>query len=133
MAPELIVSNTTNQTILELNFIINKLINDEGISTKSLVIVSDSDYSKSILARENYIGKYKITFNDLCDTNPDEVCFKTIDEFKGLESDIVIYLKYKYENLPEAPITRYREYVALTRARYYLYVLSTKSSLNLGG
>jgi hypothetical protein len=130
--PEIIETYTQNQAVSELNFIINKLLNDEDVSNKSLVIIADSDYSHSILAKEKYIGKYKISFNDLCDTNFDEICFKTIDEFKGLEADVVIYLKNKYTDLPETETMKYRDYVALTRARYYLYVLSIVRSLKIG-
>ena len=63
---------------------------------------------------------------DLKDISDTEICFKTAEEFKGLEADVIIYLKNDYPSLPEDEIYKRREYVAMTRARYYLYVLSTK-------
>ena len=36
------------------------------------------------------------------------------------EADIIIYLKAGYQNAPSGNTQRCKEYVALTRARYYL-------------
>ena len=130
--PEIIDTHSNNQAVSELNFIINKLVNDEGVNTNSLVIISNTCFKESILSNEEYIGQFRISFKKLCDITQNEICFKTIDEFKGLEADIVIYLKRSYENLPETKQTLKREYVALTRARYYLYVLNDKQKLILG-
>ena len=42
------------------------------------------------------------------------------------EADVVIYLKNDYPNSVIDETEKRKEYVALTRARYYLYVLKTK-------
>ena len=59
-------------------------------------------------------------------------CFKTAEEFKGLESNVVIYLTHEFTNLPSSTIDKRKEYVAITRARYYLYVLNTKCKAAIG-
>ena len=53
--------------------------------------------------------------------------FRTVKDFKGMESDIVIYLNHKNET-GYGPSEQLCElYVALTRPRYYLYVLSVNA------
>ena len=98
----------------------------EYVSTNSIVILSDESFERSILATETRVGPFNISFKDLKDINETEICFKTASEFKGLEADVIIYLKNDYPGAYEDEFYKRREYVALTRARYYLYVLSTK-------
>lgn len=114
------------QGIKGINSIITRLTQKEYVSAKSIVIISDEPYEKSILATETRLGPFEISFKSLTDIKDNEICFKTAEEFKGLEADVVIYLKNDYPDHIEDVITRRREYVALTRARYYLYVLHTK-------
>lgn len=103
-----------------------RLTTKEFVSTKSIVILSDEPFEKSILATEERVGAFDISFNDLKEIQDTEICFKTAEEFKGLEADIVIYLKNVYPGVERAEMEKRKEYVALTRARYYLYVLQTK-------
>ena len=104
----------------------NRLTQKEFVSTKSVVLLSDKEFEDSILAGEQRIGAYTISFKPLRDIEDNEICFKTSEAFKGLEADIVIYLKSNYEIFPNLITERCKEYVALTRARYYLYILNTK-------
>lgn len=104
----------------------NRLTKKEFVATKSIVILSDDSFEDSILATENRIGSYDISFSDLADIADTEICFKTTEQFKGLEADIIIYLKAGYQNAPSGNTQRCKEYVALTRARYYLYILNIK-------
>ena len=103
-----------------------RLTQKEFVSTKSIVILSDEPFERSTLATENRVGAFDISFGDLKDIQDTEICFKTSDEFKGLEADVVIYLKNDYPNAVTDETEKRKEYVALTRARYYLYVLKTK-------
>lgn len=75
------------------------------------------------------MGGYDISFSDLGAIDDTKICFKTTEQFKGLESDVIIYLVNEYENVPRNDVKKCKEYVALTRARYYLYVLNTKRTL----
>ena len=126
VAPDIRKYNSIIQALKGLSNIVTRLTQKEYVSTKSIVILSDESYDKSILATETRVGPFDISFMDLKDISDTEICFKTAEEFKGLEADVIIYLKNDYPSLPEDEIYKRREYVAMTRARYYLYVLSTK-------
>ena len=104
----------------------------EYVSTKSIVIVSDVAYKDSILADEQKIGAYDISFDSFSSVGENQICFKTAEEFKGLEANIVIYLTHDFENMPASCVDSRKEYVAITRARYYLYILNTKCKAKLG-
>ena len=47
-------------------------------------------------------------------------------------TNVVIYLTHEFTNLPSSTIDNRKEYVAITRARYYLYVLNTKCEAAIG-
>ena len=130
--PELHSCHKVSQTIKLLTNIVNRLVQKEYVKTSSIVIVSDVDYKHSILANEQKIGAYDICFDSLNCVREAEICFKTIEEFKGLEADIVIYLTHDFENMPFSSVDNRKEYVAITRARYYLYILNTKCKAKIG-
>lgn len=123
--PDIRQYNSVLQGINGLNNIVTRLTSKEFVSTKSIVILSDEPFEKSILSTENRVGVFNISFNNLKDTKETEICFKTTEEFKGLEADVVIYLRNIYPEKVREEIDKCKEYVALTRARYYLYVLET--------
>jgi DNA helicase IV len=112
--------------------IVNRLVQKEFVPAESIVIVSDTSYENSILAGEQRIGAYNLVFKHYKDVAEDEICFKTAEEFKGLESNVVIYLTHEFTNLPSSTTDNRKEYVAITRARYYLYVLNTKCKAAIG-
>lgn len=124
--PEIHNYNKPSQAVKALSLIINRLVQKEYVPAKSIVIVSDTPYVNSILAGEQRIGAYNLVFKHYNDVTDDEICFKTAEEFKGLESNVVIYLIHEFTNLPSSDIDNRKEYVAITRARYYLYVLNIK-------
>lgn len=124
--PDIMNFNSVLQGIKGLSNVVTRLTQKEYVSTSSIVILSDEPYERSILATEKRVGSFDISFSDLRDIKETEICFKTAAEFKGLEADVVIYLKNEYPGAVQNDIERRREYVALTRARYYLYVLNTK-------
>lgn len=124
--PDIRHYNSVLQAVKGLSNIVTRLTQKEYVKTQSIVILSDEPYDKSVLATESRVGAFDISFKDLKEIKDTEICFKTAGEFKGLEADVVIYLKNEYPSTPRNEIERRREYVALTRARYYLYVLETK-------
>lgn len=130
--PEIHNYTKPSQARKALSLIVNRLIQKEYVSAKSIVIVSDTSYENSILAGEQRIGAYNLVFKHYKDVNEDEICFKTAEEFKGLESNVVIYLTHEFTNLPSSIIDNRKEYVAITRARYYLYVLNIKCKAAIG-
>lgn len=121
-----------SQAVKALSNIVNRLVQKEHVDTRSIVVVSDTAFSNSILANEDKIGAYEISFGSPDSIKKEEICFKTVDEYKGLEANIVIYLRHNFDNIPPSPVIQRREYVAITRARYYLYILSTKCKVGWG-
>ena len=130
--PEIHNYTKPSQAVKALSLIVNRLVQKEYVPSESIVIVSDTPYENSILAGETRIGAYNLVFKHYKDVCEDEICFKTVEEFKGLESNVVIYLTHEFANLPSSTIDNRKEYVAITRARYYLYVLNTKCKAAIG-
>ena len=124
--PDIRHYNNTLQAIKGLNNIITRLTQKEFVSNKSIVIVSDDPLEKSILSTETRVGLFEISSKKFTSINENEICFKTVEEFKGLEADVVIYLTDDLPLDPADAVGRRKKYVALTRARYYLYMLYTK-------
>lgn len=126
VAPEKYSYKNKLQSLKTLTSIVNRLVKRELVNTRSIVILSDKPYDKSILKCEPKVGAFDISFSDLSSITAQQICFKTVEQYKGLESDIIIYLRHVEANMPQTALQKRKEYVALTRARYYLYVLETQ-------
>lgn len=101
------------QLILLLETLLRRYLEEEYLKNDSLVIITDN---KEKLLREFPDGVAKWKFVDghpCCDT---EIGVYSIEEYKGLESNMVIYLHDKYA-------TENMNYIAYTRAKYYLIEL----------
>lgn len=127
VAPEIKNYKNKSQTLNALSQIVNRLVQKEYVETKSIVVITDKGFENSILANETQIGAYNITHKNLEDVLNDEICVKTAEDFKGLEANIVIYVTHNDNDTSNDTVKRSKEYVALTRARYYLYILNSKS------
>ena len=108
--PESKSYNSMHEAYNAIEHILNELIMNEGVDSSYITIIIDDnihaefDYSQIglwKLVQENYVSNQEIR------------CFKT-SEFKGLESNVVLYVKKKSRN----PVF---DYVAYTRAKFYLY------------
>lgn len=121
-----------SQTLKDLSSIVNRLVQKEFVQTQSIVIVSDVHYENSVLIGENRVGAYDLVFKHYEDVRENEICFKTAEEFKGMEANVVIYLTHEFVNSRPISNDKRKEYVAITRARYYLYVLNTKYKVAIG-
>ncbi|MBF8435519.1 NERD domain-containing protein/DEAD/DEAH box helicase [Halanaerobiaceae bacterium Z-7014] len=123
--PEVSSFNKNNQARRFLNQLLNQLILNEKVSNKSLVILSNRLKENSILSNKTEIGSFKIKEKLPWElNNENEISYITLQSFKGLESDVVIYLNHSEESYNlDYDIKKY-EYVAYTRARFYLYVLN---------
>lgn len=128
--PEYLEFKNAIQTKKHLSGIINRLIQKEYVSNKSIVILSDVPYTQSIMSNESQVGLYNLVNKPLDLISELEVSFRTISDFKGLEADVVIHLVHTYTNVTVDSSVKKNKYVALTRARYYMYILNTK--INLG-
>lgn len=97
-----------------LERILRELVKKERVNNRNVTIVSNTNIEDSIISGDDPLGNWE--FNHTGDPiSSDEIRYRTIEEFKGLESDVVIYLNHGEK--PEAEDL----YVAYTRARFYLY------------
>ena len=113
-----------NQCKKALTNIINKLTQKEFVSPKSIVILGNCDYEDSIICNEEYIGSFRIDkSNNLSIIEEDAIRYFSVKDFKGMEADIIVFINHiKTKELEVKELCE--QYVALTRPRYYLYVLN---------
>ena len=115
------------QAVAFVDSIINKLVNREGVAPQKIVILSNRKKENSILSEHPRVGGHKLSDERLL-LDTDSIAYRTIQGFKGLESDIVIYINHTYKNEPQTESVRATLYTAQTRARFYLYVLDFEES-----
>jgi hypothetical protein len=115
------------QAVAFIDSIINKLVNKEGVSPHKIIILSNRKKENSILNEVTTTGGYLINEERVLNKE-DSIAYRTIQSFKGLESDIVIYINHTYNDEPKTDSIRSTLYTAHTRARFYLYVLDYQES-----
>jgi len=122
--PEYSDYKNINQCKKALTNIINKLTQKEFVSPKSIVILGNCDYEDSIIGKEEYIGSFGIDkTNNLSIIEEDAIRYFSVKDFKGMEADIIVFINHiKTKELKVKELCE--QYVALTRPRYYLYVLN---------
>lgn len=125
VSPEYSTYKNRSQSIKALNNIILKLTGKENVPATSIVILSNVQYNESILRNEDAVGPFALSF-DIADTST--LRFATVTDFKGMESDVVIFLNHSKEITGSPVVEACEQYVALTRARYYLYVLNVPNN-----
>lgn len=119
---------TRRQAVISfVDSVVNKLVNKEGVAPEKIVILSNLGLDLSVLNGVSYIGGYPLI--SLTKTKPGGVIFATVEDFKGLESDIVIFINHTYKGEAKTENVRAIQYTALTRARFYLYVIDYERTL----
>jgi hypothetical protein len=111
-----------SQALAFIDSVVNKLVNKEGVDPEKVVILSNRKKENSILREVNMVGGQKLSDKRIM---PKEltIAYRTIQSFKGLESDVVIYINHTYKNEAKTESIRATLYAAQTRARFYLYML----------
>ena len=110
------------QAVAFIDSVINKLVNREGVAPRKIVILSNRKKENSILSETVIVGGHNLSSERVL-PDTDSIAYRTIQGFKGLESDVVIYINHTYKNEPKTDSVRATLYTAQTRARFYLYVL----------
>lgn len=119
---------TRRQAVISfVDSVVNKLVSKEGVSPEKIVILSNQRLDQSVLNGVSYIGGHPLT--SLTEMIPGGVIFATVEDFKGLESDIVIFINHTYKDEAKTEDIRAIQYTALTRARFYLYVIDYERTL----
>jgi len=109
--------------------ILGELINESAVSQHQVIVLSNRSMEHSIFSGSNKAGDFTLVHTGE-GKRAGTVRFRTIHQFKGLESDVVILLIHgRTENARESG--RYLSdellYVGFTRAKHLLYVV------NVGG
>lgn len=115
--PEVFKVKDIRSILLKLENILNTLIIDEYVSNKNIVIISEDNYYSEIIRQIRKIEKYKF-IQDKNYTNKYDILIKTNKDYKGLESDVVVYITNS-----KISKNMNNEYIAYSRARFYLYVI----------
>lgn len=99
-----------------LNNLLKEYLVDEKLQTSSMVIlVDDLDEFNGLFP--DGIAKWKFVEHP-CQTE-EEIRVSTVEAFKGLESDMIIYIR-------KNDVSQNLNYIAYTRAKYYLIELVVK-------
>lgn len=123
--PECFDYTSRVQAIKGVTNIVNRLTQKEYVPAKSIVILSNKKFEESILVNEDYIGSFRIDkYKEVNEIEADSIRFSTVSEFKGLESDLIIFINHVSSHEITSKDKKCEQYVALTRARYYLYILN---------
>ena len=112
-----------------LDSVVNKLVNREGVAKDKIIILSDRKKAKSVLSEIDTLGGCSL--DDIYDGNTETIKYRTIQSFKGLEADVVIFLHHTYKNEPQTERKRALLYTALTRARFFLYCADYEENIEL--
>ena len=108
--------NDTKHLAHRLENLFKRFLEDEGLDCSSMVIITE-DADTFINQYDGAIAKWKFVkeYSD----KQDEIKVSSVEDFKGLESDMIVYIHK--ENT-----TDNLNYIAYTRARYYLIELIMK-------
>lgn len=117
------------QAVAYIDSVINKLVNREGVAQSKIVILSNRKKDNSVLANTVSVGGCPIDGSIVTSTDS-HIAYRTIQGFKGLESDVVIFVNHTYKNEPQTDGVRATLYSALTRARFYLYVINYEENIS---
>ncbi|ORC30319.1 hypothetical protein B4O97_18045 [Marispirochaeta aestuarii] len=101
---------------------IRTLLQEHQLNRGMITILSNLSYENSALSQAGSVCGYRLEPEIM--THSKGICFRTISQFKGLESDVVILL-LDYTFTPGEQhhnITDELVYVGCTRAKYLLYV-----------
>ena len=97
----------------KLESLLKKFLDDEHLNNDSIVFITDNK-TALLLEYESGIAKWKLVAHRPEAVN--EIQVVSVEEFKGLESDMVVYIHGD-------DTTNNMNYIAYTRAKYYLIEL----------
>ena len=118
------VTSFTNEklAVQRIENIVNRLVQKEYVPLESIIILSNMPYEDSILRNTDGLGAILIDKSQNSGKiNDGTVSFFEAQHFKGMESDIIIYINHTGNGLAENQCAKY---VALTRARYFMYIIN---------
>lgn len=105
--------------LLRFEKLIHSLIDNEFVPSKNITVLSNRSLQESVLP--DSFGNKKLVENQPS-KNRNEIAYYQVNEFKGLESDVIIYLNESAKLFNQEHLDRLR-YIAHTRARFFLFEL----------
>lgn len=130
--PQKSICKNSRLLMRQLQECLDDLIEKNMVKPSAITIVSDEPLADSCLEDFSAYHLQPDVAVPLAEDSQ-EIAYRTIAEFKGLENDVVIYLRYHQEEEAEdLELWRRNNYVALTRARYYLYVIEARLKKRAG-
>lgn len=109
--PEIRKIKNNKELVRNLEKLLNSLIDEESVNISDIVILVDKQLEESLISKNSHIGRFDINLE-----KSNELKIFEVKDFKGLESNVVIYLKECKEDI--------LDYIAYTRAKYYLYIFN---------
>lgn len=125
--PDVRVFQRKQAVISFIDSTIDRLVNHEGVSPGKITIISNRELDQSVLCGAYYVGGYQLV--QLENRSDRTIVYCTVGAFKGLESDIVIYINHTYKGEPKTENVKSIQYTALTRARFFLFVIDYEMRL----
>ena len=101
---------------IRLNEVLNKLVLEECVDSQAIVVLG-----MERLEKDEYIGTFVLSQN--IENKRNGILYHTVQDFKGLEANVVIYLNSWPSGIPKNKEYYDLLYIAGTRAKYYLYVI----------
>lgn len=104
------IINDSNHLLLRIESVFKKFIDDENLQCTSMVILVENadcfiDQYQGSIAKWKLVKQYS--------NSSDEIKVSSVEDFKGLEADMILYI---HDNTTSDNLN----YIAYTRARYYL-------------
>jgi hypothetical protein len=116
---EIIPASDKHSERRELQRVLHRLVNEEGVSVKDIIVLTPASEKRSQWQNDTQLGNFVLTWN--LDTEmPMAVRVCTIHRYKGLESAVVILTELSA--LREEK-TNQLLYVGLSRARHHAVVI----------
>jgi hypothetical protein len=120
--PEVSTHNRKKDARNRLESILKQLVQKELVKQTSITILSNRILENSILSGKNTLGPFTFA-ESRKDIAEEQVLFRTVQGFKGLESDVVIYLKHNKHQVNPRESNQKTDFVAYTRAKFLLFVI----------
>ncbi len=116
---EVIAAQDKNTTRRELQRILHRLVNEEGVRCEDIIVLTPAGEKRSQWKRDDQLGNFILTWQ--LGTEMDQaIRISTIHSYKGLESPVVILTELHALH----PDTRNQLlYVGLSRARHHAIVI----------
>lgn len=121
--PEVRTFTRKQAAISYIDATIGKLLNKEGVQSDKITVLINRPLDSSILESITSLGGLPLWY---IGQNPNEthIQVSTVEDFKGLESDVIIYLNHTYRSEPQTTEIKTLNYTAFSRARFFLYVIN---------